>query len=1789
VFRSARGTGEFFRIVALFFVACGSLTGSAAFQSSENASKLNLSVYVDGAPPGLGPSDFAVSAGDSTLKVDSSVLLGKSRPILIIVDPGSYSRTELRRRLSMLSAALAEPTASNQEPVPLRLGFPVLDGILTDPITDRKFLGKRLDSAIESFLPAGSESETGNLGRFLDLVAELVRRSEEAGGPVDCLILARDRGFPPEEADYLNWGSERQILNASVRKGSTFYAYLDESGIIQDLCVASGGIVFRANEPADAVVRKIMSRRASGYTLAVERPAKSDREGRLELVLKLEGRQGAVQGPRALWQSPGGGAVPDHYRMRQALDWIRRAKEAEKDENLTIALRFIDMGLQEDSWNPQAFYLGGKIATDTGDLNLAVSYLTRAVTSGVRSEPALLLYGRVLDRLGRPQEALGAFRASLSSGLNASPAIKLQMARLLASNRQYDEARQAFEAVLDSEVDDDTTRADYGRTLWLSGNKTAAGEQYRLALSKNPVNAAALIHFSAVASSEGNEKEALDLGLRALKAHPKNPDTHSHMGELYSEREKWGPAIDYYRAALAIAPSRRDITARLVDVLVRAGRPAESLDLLRRELESNPSDVEAYRTLARIQARSGQLSEAVATLEGGAAQATKEAHVLYRDAAVLRERRGEYGQALLDYRAMLKSVGSEAAPTVENSLAQHLAFLSLSVNSRTSADKELGPGAAFLPKLEPAPAAAEESRSEGELVIPGGIGLLASTLGVDVGWLREPEATERVFSFMLEVSPSHSERLQDNPLRRDLIAYLRHYDDLINHMRKRGLLPAEFDPFKGHEFVFPLIGAEPEVKKTQQFLSFFGVGLKVKRSGDNDFSVNLTLKENRGATERQQLLRNLGINLLDRNLRELRFRLRNDKLPLLYDEQTWSSKILANEKAKSKQLLGRLVLSARAMNLYVALAACSDATREGLIKSTGPGELLSMSEALSTFGRHLDFKDGQLVVPGRRETWEEFLSAKGGAQGSLVSSLLRRDQGKGLLLYYTLSVAPKPVQDFFTASSQRLNDIYQTVALGASIRPSSSASGAGKQDPARVLRQLSADSQGLLLLLDQRFRKFLTPGTGTGDASNAADTAGMLRVTPKQLPKLLDQGTSPSPAMYLSVVDMVEFLKYVQSENPAILTEASIAAIMHDPALTPSLLDLVWDLNPSPELSVKYLAYCRDLAQSANRTWNANKNRTSQSLFYLLSLLYREGTLSAENARKLLEAALERFSSPDEGTFAMEVARFLAEQLLPAIKQSLPAGREGAELVLQGLAGTNQPREFVFEGKQLQLDLTGYKLQRMKTAIQQQVYTPLEQLLEIYAALLELQSGKPAASAALQNLEKGLRETKGAEFSIRSKGLTAPENTKALKQSVAHVEIEPLRQKVVPLSQGNQGQASISKVASEIASALHTELSITLLSYCYAYHGSPETDALAFDPNFIRKHDFSGQGLRADTAWGATRLEQKEGVGTSFAGSVSGLGFELSRLETAQSVQSFGRREGRGLVPTLLTGMRIIRPSLRSDRAQEYVALSVRLGREILALSAVNATLRLWCENFLRTLVSPRRRERALQLVQEGNARAAGAVLSASELFFIGEAYLASFQGLPQRSPSSDIAGVDAGNSGSAEGTSGNSSNGNGSAHGLLSVESSLDVDCPVLVRIKEIIPAQGSSEAQQFRREVEQYGILLRRRVGLSQLSFSLADSYEQLERNSREELLYERICDLKIKIAELSYSLGLPAYLGEVLGELAVRDILPQSAAVRTNSWKLALEQIGRLEPENARNWVEELLNRGILAILTKAAAEK
>jgi hypothetical protein len=108
---------------------------------------------------------------------------------------------------------------------------------------------------------------------------------------------------------------------------------------------------------------------------------------------------------------------------------------------------------------------------------------------------------------------------------------------------------------------------------------------------------------------------------------------------------------------------------------------------------------------------------------------------------------------------------------------------------------------------------------------------------------------------------------------------------------------------------------------------------------------------------------------------------------------------------------------------------------------------------------------------------------------------------------------------------------------------------------------------------------------------------------------------------------------------------------------------------------------------------------------------------------------------------------------------------------------------------------------------------------------------------------------------------------------------------------------------------------------------------------------------------------------------------------------------------------------------------------------------------------------------------------------------------------------------------------------------------------------------------------MMMRSRLGLSRLSMAIVDSFEDLEGEHPDRLLFERICDLKIRLAELNYAAGLPAALGEVQGELALREILPKTASVRADGWRVVLERVSGLGIEHVREWIEELLSRGAL----------
>jgi len=364
---------------------------------------------------------------------------------------------------------------------------------------------------------------------------------------------------------------------------------------------------------------------------------------------------------------------------------------------------------------------------------------------------------------------------------------------------------------------------------------------------------------------------------------------------------------------------------------------------------------------------------------------------------------------------------------------------------------------------------------------------------------------------------------------------------------------------------------------------------------------------------------------------------------------------------------------------------------------------------------------------------------------------------------------------------------------------------------------------------------------------------------------------------------------------------------------------------------------------------------------------------------------------------------------------------------------------------------------------------------------------------------------------------------------------------------------------------LHTELGLALLLHCYAYQGTLNAAALTFDPDFVRKHEFYLRKGVPVTAWVPAELELSAERESIISGSLSGLDNQLNAAEVQAPSRTSDKydvgRDWSEAVGSMLAGIRGAKPALRSDGAQEYVALTMQLGRELLFLKILDPSSDRWSDPYLSALLSQLRRERLALLMNNERVVEAIEVLSPSELFFLGEAYLVSIGVLP-RAACGRLAPF-------MESVWDGSSKDSVKPPRLTS---------PGIERLRQIIPTADSPSFDSFQMEVEQYGELLWRRLGILESSLRSVETYEQVA-NYRSQLLFERVFDLKIRLAEIAYSAGLPASVAGVLGQMAVQSLIVDRAGTSVSGWEEAIQQIRLLNVGNIHGWMEELLVSGIL----------
>lgn len=198
------------------------------------------------------------------------------------------------------------------------------------------------------------------------------------------------------------------------------------------------------------------------------------------------------------------------------------------------------------------------------DARAAIVQFTRIADAHPEYAPALAGKGLALDAAGQSQDAVVAFRAAVAADPGLTDiARRVDVLMLRGLQDELADARRAATA----------------------GDRDAAIQSYRRALTASPDSAFLYLELAAVERQEGQTAAAIEHLQRAVALDPSDPATLVLLGDIQAERSDLPGALDAYGRALALEPNA-DVEEKRKAVQQRAD--LEALPPQYRAIPTNP-------------------------------------------------------------------------------------------------------------------------------------------------------------------------------------------------------------------------------------------------------------------------------------------------------------------------------------------------------------------------------------------------------------------------------------------------------------------------------------------------------------------------------------------------------------------------------------------------------------------------------------------------------------------------------------------------------------------------------------------------------------------------------------------------------------------------------------------------------------------------------------------------------------------------------------------------------------------------------------------------------------------------------------------------------------------------------------------------------------------------------------------------------------------------------------------------------------------------------------------------
>jgi tetratricopeptide (TPR) repeat protein len=290
--------------------------------------------------------------------------------------------------------------------------------------------------------------------------------------------------------------------------------------------------------------------------------------------------------------------------FKQGLTHHQAGRLAEAEQAYQQALKL-------NPHHADSLHLWGVIAAQTGQPQIAVERISKAIEGNAKADSYHCNLGLSLANLGRFDEAEAAYRRALAINPGSYEALN-NLGLTLRDNHRLDEAAQVFHKAIEIASHSPEGHNNLGLTLMDLGKMGEAEQSFQHAIALRQDYAEAHYNLGNLYRSASLWEPAASCYHNALVARPNHAQARNNLGLVLLELNRAAEAVAHLDAAARLRPGHVATLCNLGSALIAAGRAAEAEPILKAAVERAPDSALAQDNLGTALKDLKRLDEAEA-------------------------------------------------------------------------------------------------------------------------------------------------------------------------------------------------------------------------------------------------------------------------------------------------------------------------------------------------------------------------------------------------------------------------------------------------------------------------------------------------------------------------------------------------------------------------------------------------------------------------------------------------------------------------------------------------------------------------------------------------------------------------------------------------------------------------------------------------------------------------------------------------------------------------------------------------------------------------------------------------------------------------------------------------------------------------------------------------------------------------------------------------------------------------------------------------------------------------